>query len=109
IEREELRQSREELRSLAAHLQTVREEERKRISREIHDELGQTLTGLKMDLSWMDRRLRGLADGAAQVPLLEKAKSMSILLDTMIKSVRKISAELRPGVLDDLGLVAAME
>lgn len=106
---EELKQSREQLRQLAAHLQTVREEERTRISREVHDELGQMLTGLKMDLSWLDRRLQALPDQAVQAPLLDKARSMSALLNTMVVSVRKISAELRPGVLDDLGLVAAME
>jgi PAS domain S-box-containing protein len=60
---EELSQSRAQLRSLAAHLQSVREEERIRIAREIHDELGQLLTGFKMDLSWLDKRLAPLPDG----------------------------------------------
>ena len=99
-----LSQSREQLRSLAAHLQSVREEERTRIAREIHDELGQMLTGFKMDVAWLDKRL-----AAAPPPLLDKVKTMSGLIDDMVKSVRRISAELRPGVLDDLGLVAALE
>lgn len=106
---EELRHSREELRSLAAHLEHVREEERTRMAREIHDELGQMLTGLKMDLSWIDRRLPSIADESVRQPLTGKAKSMVGLLDEMVQSVRKISAELRPGVLDDLGLVPALE
>jgi two-component system sensor histidine kinase UhpB len=106
---EELKRSREELRSLAAHLQNVREEERTRMAREIHDELGQMLTGLKMDLSWIERRLPAIADETLRQPLADKSRSMVELLDQMVKTVRKISAELRPGVLDDLGLVPAME
>ena len=106
---EELRRSREELRLLAAHLEGVREEERKHIAREVHDELGQKITGLKMDLSWMEKRLPAIADQAARESLAAKARSMFELLDQMVMTVRKISAELRPGVLDDLGLVAALE
>lgn len=106
---EEIRRSREELRSLAAHGEKVREEERTRIAREIHDELGQMLTGLKMDLSWIGKRLPQIADETMRQSLSDKAKSMSELLDHMVKTVRKISAELRPGVLDDLGLVPALE
>jgi PAS domain S-box-containing protein len=105
----EISRSREQLRSLAAHLQTVREEERTRISREIHDHLGQMVTGLKMDVSWLERRIAQVADKSVQTLLLDKIKSMAELLDRMIKSVRQISAELRPGVLDDLGLVSALE
>lgn len=105
----ELRQSREQLRSLAAHLQDVREEERTRIAREVHDELGQMITGLKMDLSWLEKRLPAIADLAAREPLATKTSTMSGLLDRMVKSVRKIASELRPGVLDDLGLVPALE
>ena len=106
---ETLKRSREQLRSLAAHLQSIREEERIRIAREIHDELGQMLTGFKMDLSWLDRRLFENLDESVNSPLLDKIKTMSRLLDEMVHSVRKISAELRPRMLDDLGLVAAME
>jgi signal transduction histidine kinase len=79
------------------------------MAREIHDELGQMLTGLKMDLSWIERRLPTIADAAVRQPISGKARSMVELLDQMVKTVRKISAELRPGVLDDLGLLPAME
>ena len=106
---EEIRRSREQLRSLAAHVEKVREEERTRIAREIHDELGQMLTGLKMDLSWIGKRLPSIADEAIRQTFAGKAASMTELLDHMVKTVRKISAELRPGVLDDLGLVPALE
>jgi signal transduction histidine kinase len=101
--------SRERLRSLAAHLQSVREEERTRMAREIHDEFGQMLTGFKMDLSWLDKRLGETKTKVGRPALAEKVKSMSGLVDEMVRSVRRIAAELRPGVLDDLGLVAAIE
>jgi signal transduction histidine kinase len=100
---EHLRKSEENLRALAAHLQSVREEEWTRIAREIHDELGQSLTGLKMDLIWVANRLPG-----DQRVLSEKAKSMSGLIDDTIQSVRKIASRLRPEVLDQLGLTAAI-
>ncbi len=101
---EELKNSREQLRVLLAHLQSVREDERTRISREIHDELGQSLTALKLDLSWLLKRLN-----KEQKPLVEKAGLMSKLIDMNIQTVKRISAELRPGLLDDLGLPAAFE
>ena len=101
---EELRSSHEQLRSLSAHLQSTREQERTNIAREIHDELGQQLTALKMDLSWLVKRLP-----KGEKPLLEKTKSMSELIDITIRTVQRISAELRPGLLDDLGLTAAMD
>ncbi len=101
---EQLRASREQLRSLSVHLESVREEERKNIARKIHDELGQTLTALKIDLSWLTKRL------PKEPELLpEKAKSMYELLDMAIQTVKRISAEVRPGVLDDLGIAAALE
>jgi PAS domain S-box-containing protein len=99
-----LSESREQLRNLAAHLQSIREEERATVAREIHDELGQVLTALKMDLSWLDKKLPG-----EQSPLLKKTKSMSQLIDSTIQTVQRLSAELRPGLLDDIGLLAAME
>lgn len=99
-----LEQSRQQLRSLAARLQAVREEERTRISREIHDELGQALTGVKMDISWIKASLPGNKPG-----LKERADMMSDLVDSTIQTVRKIATELRPGILDNLGLVAALE
>jgi PAS domain S-box-containing protein len=106
---EELKVSHEQLRALSARIQSLREEERTQIAREIHDELGQALTALKMDLSWMQKRLPVTADGMAPQPVLEKIKSMQGLIDTTIQSVRKISTELRPVVLDQLGLAAAIE
>jgi signal transduction histidine kinase len=92
-----------QLRELANHLEAMRETERKRIAREIHDELGQSLTGLKMDLTWVANRLPG-----DQRVLAEKTKSMSALIDDTIQSVRKIASRLRPEVLDQLGLTAAI-
>ena len=100
---EKLMGSQEELRNLAAHLQSLREAERTNIAREIHDELGQALTALKMDISWLKGKL------PKDQALLEKTKSMSNLMDMTIKTVKRISTELRPGLLDDLGLVAAIE
>ncbi len=101
---DELKSSREQLRNLSAHLQTVREEEGKHIAREIHDELGQALTALKMDIYWLINKLP-----TDLKPLLEKTKSMSKLIDTTIQTVQRILTELRPGLLDDLGLAAAIE
>lgn len=103
----ELKKSREELRSLYRHLHSIREKESKRISREIHDELGQTLTALKMELSWLAGKLPGSINKREH--LVEKIKSMSDLVDETIKEVQRISSELRPGILDDLGLGPAIE
>ncbi len=104
---EELNRSREQLRNLSRHLQLIREEESKRISREIHDELGQALTALKMDISWLSARIP--EDSADRKAIIEKMRSMSSLIDGTIQIVQKVSAELRPGMLDDLGLVPAIE
>lgn len=101
---ERLRVSREQLRGLAAYLESAREEERRKMARKIHDELGQTLAGLKIDLSWLSKGL-----SKEQESLFEKTKSMSKLVDTTIQTVKRIAAELRPGVLDDLGIAAAIE
>ncbi|MBV9190551.1 MAG: response regulator [Betaproteobacteria bacterium] len=98
---ERLRESEEKLRRLAAHLISVREEERAHIAREIHDELGQVLTGLKMEVTWLAKRLR-------EKPLLEKTDSMCKLIDTTVQTVRKIATGLRPEMLDDMGLIAAV-
>lgn len=105
----ELERSHQELRKLAAHVQTAREEERASVAREIHDELGQVLTGLEMDLSWLNTRLAEMEDGMSRRPLLDKISSMSALVDRTFESVQRIAAELRPGVLDDFGLAAAIE
>lgn len=92
------------LQALSAHLQHVREQEQARIAREIHDELGQALTGLKFELSRLAQRLRGLPGDMS-----EKATGLGAVVDETIQKVRRISSELRPAVLDDLGLVAALE
>lgn len=94
----------EQLRDLTGHLQNVREEERMHVAREIHDELGQQLTVLKMDVSWLHKRLN-----AEDEVVREKLQNLLKLIDTTVKTVRKISSELRPSMLDDLGLVAALE
>ncbi len=101
---DQLRRSHEQLRALTSYLQHVREEERTRISREVHDELGQALTGLKMDLSMLAGHLPR-HDRA----LHQKIKAMLSGIDSTIHTVRRISTELRPGILDSLGLVAAIE
>jgi PAS domain S-box-containing protein len=94
----------EQLRSLAQNQANVREDERARIAREIHDELGQMLTALKMDVAWVNKRLP-----SDNPQLVAKLAAMSSLVSTTIKSVQRISAELRPNMLDSLGLAAAME
>jgi signal transduction histidine kinase len=99
----QLRESDVQLRALAARLISIREEERTRIAREIHDELGQVLTGLKMDVTWLARQL-----GANQEPLVEKTETMCRLIDSTVHLVRRISTGLRPEVLDDMGLVEAI-
>lgn len=101
---QELKDSRDQFRNLSAHLQSVREEERSYIAREIHDELGQALTALKMDLIWMKKRLT-----PAQTEVAEKINAMFDLMDKTIQTIRRISTDLRPGLLDDLGLTAALE
>src|SRR3954463_11793465 len=99
---ERLRESEDKLRRLAAHLISIREEERAHIAREIHDELGQVLTGLKMEVTWLAKRLTDPA-------LLEKTDSMCGLIDSTVQTVRKIATGLRPEMLDDMGLVAAVQ
>jgi PAS domain S-box-containing protein len=100
---QELRASSEQLRNLTAHLLSVREEERARISREVHDELGQSLTAVKMDLAWLAGRLP-----RRNGQMLKRIRSTRQLADSIIQSIRRISTELRPAVLD-LGLAAAVE
>ncbi len=101
---EELEQSRTELRALAARLQATREEERTRIAREIHDELGQALTGLKLDLAWLEKS-PNRTSGSLRVGEV----SITARIDETMEVVRRIASELRPSVLDQLGLEAAIE
>ena len=100
---EQLRQSHKQLRALSEYLQHVREEEQIRIAREVHDELGQALTGLKLQLTWLARRL------PRSKVLHDNAKAMAANIDETIQTVRRIATELRPGVLDTAGLQAALE
>uniref|UniRef100_UPI003BEEDFFB PAS domain S-box protein n=1 Tax=Burkholderia arboris TaxID=488730 RepID=UPI003BEEDFFB len=102
-----LEQSREELRDLSANLQNVREEEKTRIARELHDDLGQQLTALKMDLSAVELGLAGIV--APHTGVREQLGGMHRLIDSTVASVRRIAADLRPVMLDDLGLVPAIE
>jgi PAS domain S-box-containing protein len=94
----------EELRLLSSHLQNIREQERMQIARDIHDELGQQLTGLKMDVYALKKKL-----GILRPDVKEKIDEITALIDETVTSVRKIASDLRPSVLDDLGLAAALE
>jgi signal transduction histidine kinase len=99
-----LKESYKQLRNLTGHLQSVREEERARIARDIHDELGQLMTALKIDLTWLNSRPH-----KDQEAFPEKIKAMIELIETGNKTIQRISSELRPSMLDDLGLAAAIE
>jgi len=101
---EEILKTSQQLRELTAHLLSIREEERASVAREIHDELGQQLTGLKMDMSSLTSRL-----SSSDNIVIEKIQSIQQLLNSSIKTVRRIATELRPSILDDLGLIAAIE
>jgi PAS domain S-box-containing protein len=100
---QELLRSREELRQLSNHLENIREEERIHIAREIHDELGQHLTVIKMDISRLGKKISG------NEVLEREVQEILEMINTIVATVRKISSELRPSMLDDLGLVAALE
>src|SRR5260221_11733862 len=105
---EALKTSEAQLRALSAQLESVREEEATRFAREIHDELGQTLTGLKMDLRRAERKLEGLESSPALNSPLETLVSATELTDKITASVQEIAANLRPEMLDRLGLSAAL-
>jgi len=105
----ELQQSEKRMRALASRLQSVREEESASIAREIHDELGQELTVLKMDLRWIQRRIAKHDTVEECKVILDRLKAMSSDVDNTIESVRRIATKLRPVILDDLGLARAIE
>jgi len=105
IERHQLE---EQLVAVSEYVESAREEERTGIAREIHDELGQSLTAMKLDLAWIGRRVAEPAE-LPRDTLVDKVRDMSAAVDQIIEQVRRISSELRPGVLDDLGLVPALE
>jgi PAS domain S-box-containing protein len=104
IAEQELQKSRNQLRNLSQHLLSAREEEQKRIARDIHDELGQTLSAVKMEISWLKNRMP-----PDLVPAQAKAEAALELIDGAIDSVRRIISELRPALLTELGLAAAMQ
>jgi signal transduction histidine kinase len=100
----ELKESTGQYQELAANLQSVREEERTEVARELHDELGQALTAIKFDLVWLTDQL-----GQKDEALAQKTKDITAQVNSMIKNVRRLATELRPGMLEDLGLTASIE
>jgi PAS domain S-box-containing protein len=100
----QVKTSSEQLRKLAQHLESIREEEKTKLAREIHDDLGQLLTAMKMDVSWLAKRLP-----KTEVLLAEKANTVNGLIDDAMQTVQRVSSELRPGILDHVGLEAAIE
>jgi len=101
---DKLKNANAELHTLSSRLQNLREVERTAIAREIHDELGQQLTGLKIDTLWITRRIT-----KEEKNIKEKLSDMVEHINDAVKTVRRISTELRPSILDDLGLIAALE
>ncbi len=104
LREEALRESREQLRALSGHLQIVREEEKAHLARELHDELGGTLLALKIDIAWIERHLP-----AGQAQLLDKLHTALAGTDHAVSTTRRISCDLRPPMLDDLGLIPTIE
>jgi len=103
---QELRATNEQLRALAARLDAIREEERRVMAREIHDQIGQALTALKLDVGWLRSHLDGA--GAAAAVVQERAQAMDALVDQTLETARRVSSMLRPAILDDIGLAAAI-
>ncbi len=99
----EIQDMNEQLRDLASSLQNIREEERTYIAREIHDELGQQLTAIKLDAAWLDRKIQ------EDSPIKQRIGNIISILSNVIHSIRKIAMQLRPRVLDDLGLIEALK
>ena len=106
---EELQSSREQLRALAAYLQNIREEERTAVAREIHDELGQVLTSLKMSLTLMNKSISTNDTISNRKELQDEIGSMKLIIDNSVKRIKVIITELRSEVLDNLGLIPAIE
>ena len=104
-----LEESREHLRRLTAHLQQYREEERAIVAREIHDEFAQLLTGIAIDISWVKKKMPTVFDRPDLETVLDKIEKLSVLIDNAFRSVKKICAKLRPKILDDLGIEAAIK
>lgn len=106
---EEIKFSKEQLQALSLRQNALREEERKKIALEIHDELGQSLTGLKMELHLLKERLKNRQFENPEKETILKLEDLMLLVDGTVQTVRRIATELRPPILDDLGLVAALE
>lgn len=101
---EKLKKSHQQLRDLSNKLQSIREEDKKRISREIHDELGQTLTAIKLDMTWLEKRI-----DVSEPPVQDKIKSIYSHIENSLETVRRVSTELRPQVLDVMGFCEALQ
>lgn len=106
---EQIEESRKQLMALTLRQNSLREEERKRIALEIHDELGQALTGLKMEMHLINKQVIEIDSPEKSLEAGKKIEDLSNLVDSTILTVRRISTELRPPILDDLGLIAAIE
>lgn len=104
-----LKSSQAQLRALSVRLQSAREQESERIAREIHDELGQSLSSLNMDLIWIQQKLQKEKNPLLRSQFQRRMKAATALVETTVRSVQRISAELRPAMLDDLGLTATLE
>lgn len=102
-----VKKARERYRTLCSRVQALREEERTRIAREVHDELGQLLTGIKMELRMVENQLTDRSDRSLN-PVIDKLVEITEIVDVTIVSVQRISAGLRPSALDHLGLAAAL-
>jgi PAS domain S-box-containing protein len=106
---QEIQESQKQLKIFAEHLQTIREEERVVIARELHDNLGQNLTAIRIDMSRLIVKLKEAKKKSDIHSLVPQADELKSLIDATIQQVRKISTELRPRILDDLGLIPAIE
>jgi len=104
-----LENSRQQLRALTARLQSGREDERAKVAREIHDDLGQVLTQLKVNLDWLEGKIEERQDGPVLNPLLDRVVESGEMVESAIQSVQRIATDLRPAVLDNLGLVEALQ